>query len=229
MRHLLLPILSLLLLTPSCSRKPPKAVVPPLPSVKLEDVPAPASVTVTIPRGSNLRQVATTAYGYEDFSGFVAALNGLADPERVAAGAVLKTPSLPAALRDAGLDPAYQPAFNVLAQTWAELRTALPDYQRERDAAGARDGTTFAITVARSRRLIQCADYMDAALDVLAHPKEGHKLPRSTLGQLAGASGYLRLFATGQVGSMDYDVFLAEKSFGLGFTYALIWVKAHHQ
>lgn len=229
MRHLLLPTLALLLLAPGCSRKPSKAVVPPLPAVKVEDVSAPASVSVTIPRGSNLRQVATTAYGHADFSGFVAALNGMADPERVAAGAVLKTPSLPAALRDAGLDPAYQPAFNVLAQTWAELRTALPDYQRERDAAGARDGTTFAITVALSRRLIQCADNMDAALDVLAHPKEGHKLPRSTLGQFAGVSGMLRQFATGQVGSLDYDVFMAEKSFGLGFTHALIWVKDLHQ
>lgn len=229
MRHLLIPILSLFLLAPGCSRKPPKAVVPPLPAVKVEDVPAPASPTVTIARGSNLRKVATTAYGHEDFSGFVAALNGLANPERVAAGAVLKTPSLPAALRDAGLDPAYQPAFNVLAHTWSELHTALPDYQRERDAAGAGEGTTFAITVPLSRRLLQCADNMDAALDVLAHPQAGHKLPRSTLGQFAGASGYLRLFATGQVGSMDYDLFLAEKSFGLGFTYALIWVQSHHQ
>jgi hypothetical protein len=229
MRCLLTPILSLLLLALGCNRKPPKAVVPPLPSVKMEDVSAPASVSVTIARGSNLREVAATAYGNEDFSGFVAALNGLADPARVAAGAVLKTPSLPAALHDAGLDPAYQPAFNVLAQTWAELRTALPDYQRERDAAGARDGTTFAITVALSRHLLQCADNTDAAIDVLAHPQEGHKPPRSTLGQFAGVSGILRQFATGQVGSMDYDVFLAEKSFGLGFSYALIWVKAHHQ
>jgi hypothetical protein len=233
MRHLLLPTLALLLLAPGCSRKPPKAVVPPLPAVKVEDVPAPASPTVTIARGSNLREVATTAYGHEDFSGFVAALNGLANPERVAAGAMLKTPSLPAALRDAGLDPAYQPAFNVLAQTWAEMRTAIPDYQRERDlalhASGSRDSTTFAISVPLSRRLLQCADNMDAALDVLAHPQAGHKLPRSTLGQFAGASGYLRLFATGQVGSLDYDVFLAEKSFGLGFSYALIWVQAHHQ
>ncbi len=229
MRHLLLPILSLLLLAPACSRKPPKAVVPPLPSVKMEDVSAPASVTITIARGSNLREVATTAYGHEDFSGFVAALNGLANQERVAAGAVLKTPSLPAGMHDAGLDPAYQPAFNVLAQTWAELRTALPDYERERDAAGARDDTNFAITVALSRRLLQCADNMDAALDVLAHPQEGHKLPRSTLGQFAGVSGMLRQFATGQVGSRDYDVFLAKKGFGLGFTYALIWAQAHHQ
>lgn len=229
MRCLLLPILSLLLLAPGCNPKPPKAVVPPLPAVRMEDVPAPASVSVTIPRGSNLREVATTAYGHEDFSGFVAAFNGLADPERVAAGAVLKTPSLPAALRDAGLDPAYQPAFNVLAQTWAEMRTALPDYQRERDAAGARDGTTFAITVALSRRLLQCADNMDAALDVLAHPQAGHKLPRSTLGQFYVVLGMLRSFATGRVGSLDYDIFLAEKSFGLGFTYGLIWVKDHHQ
>jgi hypothetical protein len=106
MRHLLLPALSVLLLAPGCSRKPPKIVIPPLPSVKMEDVAAPANLTVTIARGSNLREVATTAYGHEDFSGFVAVLNGMADPERVAAGAVLKTPSLPAGLRDASLDPA---------------------------------------------------------------------------------------------------------------------------
>lgn len=233
MRHLQFPILSLLLLAPGCTPKPPKAVIPPLPAVKMEDVPAPATVSVTIPRGSNLREVATTAYGCEDFSGFVAAFNGLADPERVAAGALLKTPSLPAALRDAGLDPAYQPAFNVLGKTWAEARTALPDYARERDlalhASGTRDNTTFAISVPLSRRLLQCADNMDAALDVLAHPQAGHKLPRSTLGQFYGVSGMLRSFASGRVGSLDYDMFMAEKGFGLGFTYALIWVKAHHQ
>ena len=229
MRCLLLPILSLLLLAPACSRKPPKAVVPPLPSVKMEDVPAPASATVTIPRGSNLNTVATTAYGHRDFSGFVAALNGLADPERLKAGAVLKTPSLPAALRDAGLDPAYQPAFNVLAKTWAELRTALPDYERERYASGGLEGTTFAITAPLSRQLIRCADAMDASLDVLAHPKEGHKMPRSTIGQFAGAAGMLRSFATGHIGSLDYDVFMTQKSFGLGFSYALLWVQSHHQ
>lgn len=233
MRRHLLPVLSVLLLSLGCSRKPPKAVVPPLPSVKIEEVAAPASPTVTIERGSNLNTVAENAYGHEDFSGFVAALNGIADPERVAAGAVLKTPSLPAALRDAGLDPAYQPAFNVLALTWADLRTTLPDYERERDlalhASGTRDDTTFAISVPLRRRLLQCADHMDAALDVLAHPKEGHKMPRSTIGKFAGASADLRRFAAGQVGSWDYDVFLAEKGFGLGFTYALIWVQAHHQ
>jgi hypothetical protein len=105
----------------------------------------------------------------------------------------------------------------------------LPDYERERYAAGAGDESTFAITAPLSRRLRQCADDMDAALDVLAHPKEGHKPPRSTLGKFAGASALLRQFATGQVYSRDYDVFLAEKGFGLGFTYALIWVQSHHQ
>lgn len=234
-RPLLPPFFSLLLLAVACGcgRKPPRAIIPPLPSVKMEDVPAPASVTVTIPRGSNLNSVAEAAYGHRDFSGFVAALNGLADPERVAAGAVLKTPSLPAALHDAGLDPAYQPAFNVLAQTWAKVRIALPDYERERDLAlhtsGTRDTTTFAISAPLSRRLLQCADNMDAALDVLAHPKEGHKMPRSTIGQFAGAAGMLRSFATGQIGSLDYDVFMTQKSFGLGFTYALLWVQSHHQ
>lgn len=221
--------LAFLLLVSSCDHRVPQAVVPPLPSVKMEDVPAPAKPTVTIERGSNLREVATTAYGHEDFSGFVATFNGVSDPGRVAAGAVLKTPSLPAALHDAGLDPAYQTAFNVLAMTWADLRTALPDYERERAASGARDGKTFAISAPLSRRLLKCADDMDAALDVLAHPKEGHKVPRSTLGKFAGASGDLRRLAAGQVASLDYDLFLIEKGWGLGFSYALVWVQSHHQ
>lgn len=224
MRLLLLPALALLLFATGCCRR--KLL---LPSVKIEDVSTPASPTVTIARGSNLREVATNAYGHEDFSGFVAALNGITNTERVAAGAVLKTPSLPAALRDAGLAPSYQPAFNVLAQTWAEIRTTLRDYEHERSASGAREGATFAISAALSRRLFQCADDMDAALDVLAHPRQGHKMPHSTIGQFSGASGLLRYFASGQVGSLDYDVFMAEKGFGLGFTYALIWVQAHHQ
>jgi len=54
-------------------------------------------------------------------------------------------------------------------------------------------------------------------------------MPRSTIGQFAGAAGMLRSFATGQIGSLDYDVFMTQKSFGLGFTYALLWVQSHHQ
>ena len=76
MRHLLLLTLSLLLLASGCSRKQPKAVVPPLPTVKLEDIPSPASVSVTIARGSNLREVATTAYGHRA-SAIVACHEGL--------------------------------------------------------------------------------------------------------------------------------------------------------
>ena len=168
-----------------------------------EDVPAPANPTATILGGSNLRDIAATSYGHEDFSGFVARLNRIADPERVATGATLKTPSLSMGLRDAGLDPSYQPAFNVLALSWAELRAALPDYERERDAAGARDGSSFAITPDLSRRLLKCADAMDAALDVLANPKENHTLPQSTIGQFTGVSGPLRRFAAGRVESRD--------------------------
>ena len=229
MRHLLISALSVLLLTLGCNRKSPQAVVPPLPSVKTEDVSAPANPTVTILGGSNLRDIAATAYGHEDFTGFVARLNGIADPERIAAGATLKTPSLSVGMRDAGLDPAYQSAVNVLGQSWTELRAALPDYERERDAAGARDGTSFAITSDLSRRLLKCADAMDAALDVLSHPKESHTLPRSTIGQFAAVSGPLRRFAEGRVDSRDYDVFMSGKGFGLGFTYALIWAQSHHQ
>lgn len=229
MRPLLILVLSVLVLALGCSRTSPKTVVPPLPSVNIEEVSAPASPTITIPSGSNLREVATTAYGHENFSGFIAQLNGISNPERVAAGATLKTPSLAVGLRDGGLDPAYQPAINVLALTWDELRIALPDYKRERDSAGARDGASFAITPDLRRRLLKCADAVDAALDVLARAREPHKVPRSTIGQFARVSRLLRHFADGRVESHDYDIFLSRKGFGLGFTYVLIWAQSNHQ
>jgi hypothetical protein len=186
-------------------------------------------VTVVVKSGSNLRDVATSAYGHEDFSGFVARLNGISDPGRIAAGAVLKTPSLAVGLREAGLDAAYQPAINALAQSWADLRAVLPDYKRERNASGAHDGSSFTITPGLRDRLIKCADAMDAALDVLRHPKEGHALPRSTVGKFGAVSSSLRRFAAGKVESLDYEVPMAGKGFGLGFTYALIWAQSGHQ
>src|SRR6478752_2045008 len=81
------------LLFAGCHRGSSKAV-PPLPPVRTEDVPAPAKPSMVLQRGGNLRAVAGEAYGHEDFSGFVAALNGIANPERAMAGATLKTPSL---------------------------------------------------------------------------------------------------------------------------------------
>ena len=228
MRHSVL-ALSVILLTVGCHRKPPPVVIPPLPAVKTEDVPAPAMVTVVVKSGSNLRDVAASTYGHEDFSGFVARLNGISDPGRIAAGAVLKTPSLAVGLREAGLDPAYQPAINALAQSWADLKAALPDYERERNEIGTYRGASFTISASLRDRLIKCADAMDAALDVLRHPKQDHVLPRSTVGQFGAVSVALRRFATGRIESRDYDVFMSGKGFGLGFTYALIWTQSGHQ
>lgn len=132
-------------------------------------------------------------------------------------------------LRDAGLDPDYQAAIKVLAQSWAELRASLPEYERERDAAGARDGASFKIPPELSRRILKCADGLDASLDVLARPKAGHKVPQSTIGQFAGVSDSLRRFAQGRVESRDYDVYMSGKGIGLGFTYVLIWTQSQHQ
>lgn len=105
--HILIPALSLALLTPSCSRKctdKSAAGVPHLPTVKIDDVAAPTHSTVTIQDEANLREIAAVAYGHVDFSGFVARLNGIAVPQRVTAGTTLKTPSLPVALRESGPD-----------------------------------------------------------------------------------------------------------------------------
>jgi len=207
-----------------CHRSSSKAV-PPLPSVRTEDVPAPARPSVVLERGSNLRAVAGEAYGHEDFSGFVAALNGIANPELAMAGATLKTPSLSVALRDAGLDPKYQPAINALALSCVTLRGVLPYYEKERDGSTTRP---VKLSTGVKDRMVWCADAIDAALEVLRHPAPGHSVPKSTIGKLEGVSQSLRFYAAGNVESRDYDTFMLEKGFGLGFTYVLIWAQSHH-
>jgi hypothetical protein len=214
MRPSLLLLLAAVLLT-HCNRK----TVPSLPSVKTEDVSAPANTEVTVPAGSNLQDIADKTYGHASFSGFIAQLNEIKSPERIVTGAILKTPSLAVGLRDAGLDPTYQPAINVLAQTWNQLRKLLPEYERQRNALPANLQT----------KLLKCADQMDAAIDVLGHPKQGHRVPQSTLGQFSEAAISLRNLAAGIEEDRDYDVFMIGKRIGLGFTYTLIWAKSGHR
>lgn len=213
----------------SCDRKPATVAVPQLPKVEIDDVPAPASSSIVVQSGSNLRSIAAAAYGHEDFSGFVARLNGIAAPERLIAGATLKTPSLPIAFRDAGIDPRYQPAINALAMSWNDLQQILPDYTKARDESRTVGEYSFHITDNLRARLVKCADGIDASIAVLNNPSDGHKAPRSSIGQFARVSSSLRSLATGTVGSYDYDTFMLGKGFGLGFTYTLIWIQSHHQ
>lgn len=211
-----------------CGRKP-AATVRPLPVVRIEDVPAPATATIIVKKDSNLQTIATDAYGHEDFSGFVASLNGIPDPALVMPGKTLQTPSLAIGIRDAGLDPRYQPAVNVLAKSWIDVRTFLPEYEKQRWASGVRDGGTFMLSKPLRDQMLRCADSIDAACHVLEHPHAGHTAPKSTLGKFSGCSDSLRRFAAGHADSNDYDTFLLQKGFGHGFTYLLIWVKAGHR
>lgn len=221
--------ITLILALACCGKKAAKVIVPPLPKVDISEVPAPPTPTVIVEKGSNLQTIATTAYHHEDFSGFLGQLNGITKPERLLAGATLKTPSLPVAFRDAGLDEQYQPSINALAKAWADFAKILPDYLSARDASGAKDGETFVVPANIKVVLLKCADAIDASIDILQHPKNGHVAPLKTISQFAGSSGYLRQFAAGYVGSRDYDTFMAEKGFGLGFTYALIWTQSGHK
>ncbi len=208
---------------------PAKLIVPPLPKVEIADVPAPATPTIIVEKGSNLRAIATAAYHHESFSGFVGQLNGISKPERLLAGATLKTPSLPVALRDAGLDPQYQPAVNALAKAWTDLVSILPDYILARNDAGTKDGGRFVVPAKIKAALLTCAETIDASTDALSHPQAGHVLPRSAIGKFAGASSSLQRFSQGFVESLDYDTYLVEQEFGMGFTNLLLWVQAHHK
>ncbi len=111
----------------------------------------------------------------------------------------------------------------------SDMESALLDYERERHASSAKDGDTFQITPALNSRLVKLADHMDAAIQVLSNPKARHRAPKSTLGKFSEATLNIRHFAAGEVSSTDYEVFMTKKSFGLGFTYALIWAQQKHQ
>lgn len=218
-----------LLLTVSGCGKSAKIIVPPLPKVAIADVAPPAASIVVVEKGSNLRTIATAAYHHESFSSFIEQLNGISKPELLQAGATLKTPSLPVAFRDIGLAPQYQPAINALAMAWADVAAILPSYVRACDASGAKNGDTFIVPGEIKTMLLKCAGTVDAALDVLSHPHGRHVAPRSAIRQFAGASRSLRRFSRGFVESRQYDTYLAEQGFGIGFTDLLLWVQAHYK
>ncbi len=222
-------VIALLLAVSGCGKIPTKIIVPPLPKVDIADVPSPATPTIIVEKGSNLRAIATAAYHHESFSSFLGQLNGISKPELLQAGATLKTPSLPVAFRDLGLDPQYQPALNALAMAWIDASAILPNYIRACDTSAAKDGDTFVVPDEIKTRLLKCAGAVDAAMDVLRHPHGRHVAPDSAIRQFAGASRSLRRFSTGFVESRDYDTYLAEQGFGIGFTDLLFWVQSQYK
>jgi hypothetical protein len=217
------------LLIVSCSRSRQASPAPtPLPAVSIEVVPAPASAEVTIQRGSNLREIAGQAYGHERFSGFVATQNGIADPERVSAGTVLRTPSLAVCFRDAGLAPDYQPAINCLAKACTDYYAVEGLYLRARKASGVASGT-FAIPPDIRSTFESCAAMIDAALPLLRSARSPHTVPTMTIGQFQQAAFQIRELATGSIDGYGYDYDLVGQRLGLAFTNALIWTKRQHQ
>ena len=214
------------LLLAGCERS--RQASAPMPVVSIEDVPAPALTEVTVQRGSNLREIATRAYGHERFSGFVAALNGIADPERVSAGARLRTPSLAAGLRDAGLAPEYQSAVNCLSKAWTDYHAVEDSYLAARSASGVARGT-FAIPPDIRTTLERCSTMIDAALPVLRSVHPPHSVPAMTIGQFEAAAAQIRELASGSIDGYGYDYDLVGQRFGLAFTNALVWTQQQHR
>lgn len=199
-----------------------------MPVVAIDDIPAPASPTVTVEKGSNLRAIGAAAYGHERFSGFVARVNGIEDPEKVIAGSTLKTPSLAVTFRDAGLDPQYQPVINVLAKACTDFHSMLPAYMKAREASGVTRGN-FAIPGEIRTTFLGCADAIDAANRNLETIKAPHKVPRMTINQFAEAARLIRELATGYIDGYGYDYDLVGQRLGLAFTNGLIWALKRHQ
>lgn len=219
------------LLFAGCDRKPSVPVKPAqrsLPVVAIEDIPAPKTQTVRVERGQNLRSIGAGAYGHERFSGFVAVLNGIPDPERIGEGVELKTPSLGLAFRDAGADPAYQPIFNALAKACTDYYDTEPAYLAARRASGVERGH-FSIPVDIHATLLACAETIDAGVAKLSAVKPPHGVPEMAIGQFRQAAGHIRELAGGSIDGYGYDYDLVGQRFGLAFTNALIWTKQGHR
>ena len=221
MKPSLLPILAAIALS-GCDRtakvsKAPPPVPAPLPAAAEAEIPGPASPTVTVKAGANLGRIAADAYGHEEFSGFIARLIGIA-----------KTPPLPQAFREAGLDPCSQPAINALAKASTDYHDALPGYVEAR-LASAEKGSPVPIPEKTRDSFLKCADAIDAAKRELEGAKEPHQVPSMTLDQFAQAASLLRELATGSVDGYGYDADLIGQRLGLGFTNALIWTQEQHR
>lgn len=221
--------LSLALISCNRPRKAaPAKIVPPLPVVAVEEVPAPAVTTVTVARGETLETLAERIYQHRSFGGFLGRVNEVADPGRLATGTVLRTPALPVAFRDAGLDPRYQPAINALAKATTDFHAVLPAYRKAREASGAGKGS-FAIPPEIRDTLLKCADTIEAGADALGHPAPAHHAPKLTVRQFLGAAELLRQLAGGSIDGDGYDYDMIDQRLALGFTYALIWTQQKHQ
>lgn len=219
-------LMSLLLLGCERQKQVPKIVERPplLPTVGVMDVPAPATATVTVQKGTTLGQIAAAAYGHERFSGFMKVLNKLENEDSIRAGQTLQTPSLAVAFQTAGLDPAYQPTVNVLAKAATDFFAVLPAYLEARRASGVREGN-FDIPDALSSALLNCADSMEAAIAELRQIVVSRRIPNSTLSQFAQAAQLIRALSGGSIDGYGYDYDLIGQRLGYAFTNALNWTQ----
>lgn len=200
---------------------------PPLPVVAITDVPPPPTPDVELKPGSNLGIVAQEAYGHERFSGFLSVINGITDPTRIRDGTELKTPAIPIAFQEAGVDATYQPAINALAK-------AATDYFAQSGAfRGALTASTESgkpeLSAGVTAAFISSADAVDAAVAVLEGAAPPHTVPKKSIEQFRQASAHLRKLAKGDIATDDYTQDTVGQRFGLGFTNAILWTKDGHQ
>jgi hypothetical protein len=212
--------------------KPAKVhVVPPLVAVAAAEVPAPPKPSVLLEKGMTLSKIAKEAYGHEKFSGFVASYNHIEDPTKLKIGAEIRTPAIPQAFADEGMDAKYQPAINALAKAAHDYFTLLPAYRAAVKPGTAKSGEATKVTVPADlkTKLESIADQVEAASAVLAAAAPPHKAPQATVGQFKQAMVLLRSLALGKVDSEGYDNDVIGQRFGSGMTDALIWTQQRHQ
>lgn len=209
--------------SPAAKASPP----PPLPLVAIADVPAPPSPIVELKPGANLGIVAQEAYGHERFSGFLSVINHIEDPTKIRDGTQLKTPSIPIAFQEAGVDAAYQPAINALAKAASDYFSSRPAFQGALSLSN--ESGKPELSSGLKATFTTSADAVDAAAAVLEGAKEPHTVPKKSIEQFRQASARLRELAKDNISTDDYNQDVVGQHFGLGFTNSILWTKEGHK
>lgn len=172
-------------------------------------------------------------YGHASYSALLLAFNGL-KAEAIPAGTTLKTPPIPKMFRDAGADPAYQPAFDRLGKAVADFHALRPSYLEQRRSQPAPKGAPFenskiSLRPETAEALKKLAGEVEAACTILEKAKSPHQTPKLTVRQLRQAASGLAGLASGRIEENGYDYYLVDQRLGLGLAYAMTWVRQGHR
>jgi hypothetical protein len=197
----------------------------PLPKVAIEDIAPPPSASVTLIRSMNLNSISALAYGSERLSVLLQTHNHIADVTRIPDGTMIQTPCLPRMFQQAGLDPRFQPAINVLCKTWQDFHARALDYRTlPSSVSSSRSAGVLLPPILRAEfeRLARAVDL--AAASITEEVQSPRSKPLEALFHFQQAAEALRALANGTA-NQDYGTEMVYQRLAIGLSYVLNWAQ----